>query len=272
MPFTPAHAVVALPFVRTPLVPAAIAIGAMTPDVPLFFRVGIDYWFTHSWLGMVAADLPIALGLTILWWTVLRLAVPSLVPVWVARRLPPSWSIPIPRASLWSRITVRSVALVIASALLGIMSHVLWDEVTHDGRWGSTVLPALNATTGPFTGWEWMQHISSIVGLAIIAIWMVRWLRAQQPRAVDPTIAPRTAALLWLSVPVALIVGVLIVYILRGAPTTADELSGLLGRGGTVGGALILVVFGVASAAIAIRLHLRHARDAAKFAGPETST
>ena len=28
MPFTPSHAVVALPFIRTPLVPAAVAIGA----------------------------------------------------------------------------------------------------------------------------------------------------------------------------------------------------------------------------------------------------
>ena len=38
MPFTPSHAVVALPFVRTPLVPAAIAVGAMAPDLPLFVR------------------------------------------------------------------------------------------------------------------------------------------------------------------------------------------------------------------------------------------
>ena len=33
MPFTPSHAVVALPFIRSPLVPAAIAVGAMTPDL-----------------------------------------------------------------------------------------------------------------------------------------------------------------------------------------------------------------------------------------------
>lgn len=272
MPFTPAHAVVALPFVRTPLVPAAIAIGAMTPDVPLYFRVGIDYWFTHSWLGMVAADLPIALALTVLWWTVLRLAVPSLVPRWIAHRLPSSWSVPVTRASMRSLVSVRSIILVIVSALIGIASHVLWDEVTHDGRWGSSVLPAVNGTVGPFTGWEWMQHVSSIGGLTVIAIWMVRWLRAQQPRVVEPAIAPRTAALLWLTVPVALIIGTLIVTAVRGMPATADDVSGLLGRGGTVGAALILAVFGVVSVVIAIRLHVRHARDASKFAGPETST
>ncbi|MGK3950645.1 DUF4184 family protein, partial [Microbacterium sp. K2] len=49
MPFTPSHALVALPFIRTPLVPAAIAIGAMTPDLPLFLRgIGLPYSFTHT--------------------------------------------------------------------------------------------------------------------------------------------------------------------------------------------------------------------------------
>ena len=57
MPFTPSHAVVALPFVRTPLVPAAIAIGAMTPDLPLFVRaLPLDYGVTHS-LGWLPATI-----------------------------------------------------------------------------------------------------------------------------------------------------------------------------------------------------------------------
>jgi hypothetical protein len=49
MPFTVSHAVVALPFVRTPLLPAAIAIGAMTPDLPLFVRgTPVSYQLTHT--------------------------------------------------------------------------------------------------------------------------------------------------------------------------------------------------------------------------------
>ncbi len=55
MPFTPSHAVVALPFVRTPLVPAAIAIGAMTPDLPLFVRgLPLHYGVTHSFAWLPA--------------------------------------------------------------------------------------------------------------------------------------------------------------------------------------------------------------------------
>ncbi|WP_262927685.1 DUF4184 family protein [Microbacterium sp. NIBRBAC000506063] len=49
MPFTPSHAVVALPFVRTPLLPAAIAVGAMAPDLPLFLRgTPLTYQVTHT--------------------------------------------------------------------------------------------------------------------------------------------------------------------------------------------------------------------------------
>ena len=91
MPFTPAHAVVALPFVRTPLVPAAIAIGAMTPDIPLFFRTWPPYDLTHSWLGVVTIDLVLAFALLLVWRLVLRPAVIPLTPRWFALRWPREW-------------------------------------------------------------------------------------------------------------------------------------------------------------------------------------
>ena len=91
MPFTPSHALVALPFIRTPLVPAAIAIGAMTPDLPLFVRgVGLNYSFTHTFGNVVWTAL-LAFALFLIWRVVLRPAVPELVPLWLARRLPDDW-------------------------------------------------------------------------------------------------------------------------------------------------------------------------------------
>lgn len=92
MPFTPSHAVVALPFVRTPLVPAAIAIGAMTPDLPLFLRsTPLTYQATHT---NVLLSTVIALGLLALWYAVLRPAVRELSPDALARRLPAEWDGP----------------------------------------------------------------------------------------------------------------------------------------------------------------------------------
>ncbi|MGB4777455.1 DUF4184 family protein, partial [Microbacterium sp.] len=89
MPFTPSHAVVALPFVRTPLVPAAIAVGAMTPDLPLFVRgTPLTYQTTHTNPGLTTA---LAAVLLALWYLLLRPAVRELSPESLARRLPPEW-------------------------------------------------------------------------------------------------------------------------------------------------------------------------------------
>jgi hypothetical protein len=91
VPFTPSHAVVALPFIRTPLVPAAIAIGAMAPDLPLFVRgVGLNYSFTHTFANVVWTAV-LAFVLFVVWRAVLRPAVPELSPRWLAARLPEDW-------------------------------------------------------------------------------------------------------------------------------------------------------------------------------------
>ena len=81
MPFTPSHAVVALPFLRTPLVPAAIAIGAMAPDLPLFVRgLPLHYGLTHS-LSWLPLTIVLALALLLVWRCVLRPAARELSPV-----------------------------------------------------------------------------------------------------------------------------------------------------------------------------------------------
>lgn len=91
MPFTPSHAVLALPFLRTPLVPAAIAVGAMAPDLSLYLRgTPLSYTVTHDprWWALTVL---VAWALLLVWRCVLRPAVRALVPTAVAVRLPGSW-------------------------------------------------------------------------------------------------------------------------------------------------------------------------------------
>jgi hypothetical protein len=209
MPFTPSHAVVALPFIRTPLVPAAIAIGAMTPDLPLFVRgVGLNYTFTHTFGNVVWTAL-LAFVLFLLWRVLLRPAVPELVPAFVARRLPEDWS------ERGTEAAGRAVGvgekrvyplLLAVSLLLGVLSHIVWDLFTHEGRWGVELLPALDQMWGPLTGFKWLQHGSSAIGLVIIAIWGMLWLRRHAPRAAEPRRLPHGVRVVWwLSLPAILI-------------------------------------------------------------------
>ena len=202
MPFTPSHAVLALPFVRTPLVPAAIAVGSMTPDLPLFVRgAGIGYGFTHTFGNVVWTTL-LAFALFLVWRVLLRPAVPVLAPAWVAARLPGEWRRSGLRAAA-DAIGVgrpRSYPLLLAVSLaLGVLSHIVWDLFTHEGRAGVDALPMLDEQWGPLPGYKWLQHGSSVLGLVIIGVWMLVWMVRRAPHP-EVHRAGRQAAPSWLRV------------------------------------------------------------------------
>lgn len=232
MPFTPSHAIVALPFVRTPLVPAAIAIGAMTPDISLFLRnVGLDYGFLHDPPNLVWTTL-LALVLFLLWRVLLRPAAPELLPTWVAVRLPAGWGVRGLRAATeaLSRDDRRRYGawrplypfLLVFSTMLGVLSHIFWDAFTHESRWGVELLPALADGWGPFDGYKWLQYGSSALGLLGLAIWAALWLRRATPRSDAPGSLPAALRIAWwASLPVILIaawVGGLLAF----GPLSAD--------------------------------------------------
>ncbi len=183
MPFTPSHAVVALPFVRTPLVPAAIAIGAMTPDLPLFLRgTGLSYAFTHQPTNIVWTAL-IAFALLLVWRVVLRPALVALAPDALAVRLPEEWRTTGPSAALGvvaPRRRFGDVVLLAVSLLIGVLSHIVWDLFTHEGRWGVDAVPLLQQSWGPLSGYKWLQHGSSMLGLLILAVYALVWLRGRE--------------------------------------------------------------------------------------------
>ncbi len=212
MPFTPSHAIVALPFVRTPLAPAAVAIGAMTPDLPLFLRTPltrgliIDYTITHD-LRWIPVTTLIALALLLVWRLVLRPACRLLAPRFLGARLPQEWDAG-PRAALQETFgSVARVILLVLALALGVVTHIVWDAFTHEGRAGIRLIPALDEPWGPLLGYKWLQYGSGIGGVIVLAIAGALWLRGRAPRPVDP--APLAIRLSWwLSLPVMLVAAV----------------------------------------------------------------
>ncbi|UWF76842.1 MULTISPECIES: DUF4184 family protein [Microbacterium] len=208
MPLTPSHAVVALPFLRTPLVPGAIAVGAMTPDLPLFLRV-LDYGFTHAF-GNAIWTAALAFLLFLVWRVLLRPVVPELMPAAVARRLPAEWSEPAADAARHAVGVGRGVrypVLLAGSLLLGVFSHIAWDLFTHEGRWGVTAIPALQEQWGPLLGYKWLQHGSSAAGLAVLAVFAVLWLSRRDASTPITRVLPAWARLgWWLALPAVLVV------------------------------------------------------------------
>lgn len=232
MPFTPSHAVVALPFVRTPLVPAAVAIGAMAPDLPLFLRVTpFSYQATHTNLPLSVA---IALVLFAGWLLLLRPALRELAPEPLARRLPGEWDdtgvaawraarAPRPGArAAWSRTPVAWALLLVVSLLLGVASHIAWDAFTHEGRWGTRLFPALAQSWGPLAGYTWVQHASSVLGLVVLAVFGLRWLSRRPVGPPIRRVLPAAVRIAWIVALPLLLVGAVVVGLVVHGPLT-DE-------------------------------------------------
>lgn len=168
MPFTPSHAAVVLPLGRLGLPTAALVIGSMVPDVPLFLRDPGGYRHTHSWAGVVGVDLLGTLVLLALWTFVVRDALVDLAPGRVRERLPAH-----------ARLGLRAWLLAPPAAVVGSLSHVAWDAFTHPGRWGVREVAWLQAEHGPLPGYKWAQYVSGVVGLAVVVGAVVAHLRAQ---------------------------------------------------------------------------------------------
>lgn len=191
MPLTPAHPAVVLPLQRLGLPLGALVAGAVAPDLPVYLPVGVGYATTHSGRGLPASIL-IGLVLLWLWYAVLRHAVVDLTPS-LRDRLPQR-----SRPERWGWV-LAPVAVAVGAA-----SHVLWDSVTHD--WGFVVeeIALLRDEVGPLRLFEWLQHASTVVGIAVVAAYGVARLRR-------PPVAPRPSAVrrlvLWhLPVPVTALV------------------------------------------------------------------
>lgn len=184
MPFTPSHALVALPFVRTPLAPAAVAVGAMAPDLPLFVRgTPLDYGWTHdpAWLP---ATVVLAFALLLLWRCVPRPAARELAPAAIADRLPPEWNAGAAAAARETlarrgrdQVSLGGVLLLAAALAIGVASHIAWDAFSHVGRAGVAWVPGLGEPWGPLPGYKWVQHGSGVVGLVVLAVSALLWLR-----------------------------------------------------------------------------------------------
>ncbi|WAC68209.1 DUF4184 family protein [Microbacterium sp. SL75] len=217
MPFTPSHAVVALPFLRTRLVPAAIAIGAMTPDLPLFVRgMWPGYGLTHDF-AWVPITVVVAFVLLLVWRCVLRPASRELLPRAVAERLPAEWDAGA-RTALRESVGggVVGILWLVVSLALGVVSHIAWDLFTHEGRVGEQLFPALSGQWGMFTGAKWLQHASSAFGLLVLAIFALVWLSRHAPHPVRRVIPDAARAAWWLSLPVALVGAALVALAVQG--------------------------------------------------------
>ncbi|MFK7817218.1 MAG: DUF4184 family protein [Planctomycetaceae bacterium] len=137
IPFTPTHiaAVVPIAAMRTRLPFTALVIGSMVPDIAVFFPSLVAYLRTHSLVGVVTVCPLIGWACHSVFLAIMQRPLIALLPAWIQHRLPEDREV-----FRW-----RESAAVLMASGLGAATHVFWDSFTHTGRWGTTLIPALNS-------------------------------------------------------------------------------------------------------------------------------
>ncbi|HEV7730949.1 MAG TPA: DUF4184 family protein [Candidatus Binatia bacterium] len=213
MPFTLAHPAAAAPLRRVLGrygVLSALVIGSMAPDAVYFLPLRVSQPASHSVAGVFWFCLPIGLVAFAIFHLLVKVPATALLPVALQHRLPPV------------RHAFPAVPAfgVILSLVAGAMTHVAWDAFTHAETLPVTFVPWLRThlfrvSDFDVAVWKLLQHVSTVVGLALLGWWTWAALR-DRPPIVQPTVpvlAPATKAaivtLLALAVGTAAVAGVL---------------------------------------------------------------
>jgi hypothetical protein len=206
MPFTLSHPAAIAPLrslargAGLPL--AALAVGAMAPDLEFFLWLRPKSLWSHSLLGLLAFCLPMGLLLVLAWETLVRAPLRDLLALPEA---PEDRSRLARRPAWWVRAA--------AGVLLGAITHFVWDGVTHAGGWALRLVPALGASAFSARGHDvpWfnlVQHASTVAGGLVVLGWLWRELQragapaviSRSPRrigALAGTLAVASAFALW---------------------------------------------------------------------------
>ncbi|MEU0672519.1 DUF4184 family protein [Streptomyces sp. NPDC006172] len=187
MPFTLSHAAAVLPAVRTdgsgrgPLVPAVLVAGSFAPDMTYYAASVLDGAMefgdvTHSFPGVFTVDVVVAWALVALWLLV-REPLVALLPRARQGRTAALTRCGTPRARVGPAVALRWYA----SAVLGSLTHVVWDAFTHLDRWGMRLFPVLGETVAGSPLYWYLQYGGSAVAAVAIAAFLTTAVRRTPP-------------------------------------------------------------------------------------------
>ncbi|MGW7265874.1 DUF4184 family protein [Streptomyces sp. NPDC054842] len=187
MPFTLSHAAAVLPAVRGDgtgrgrLVPAVLVAGSFAPDMTYYAASVLSGAMefgevTHSFTGVVTVDVLIAWALVGLW-LFLREPLVALLPRARQGRTAALLHCGTPRARPRPSLLLRWYV----SAVLGALTHVVWDAFTHLDRWGMRVFPVLGREIAGSPLYWYLQYGGSAVAAVVILAFVVVALRRTVP-------------------------------------------------------------------------------------------
>jgi hypothetical protein len=177
MPWTFAHPAAVIPlrrFCPGRLNFAALVIGALTPDLGYHVHLFGVAAYAHTFPGSIFVCIPAGLtGLACFY--LLRKPLCHLLPEPHRSSLMPLTASPAP-------LHIGHVFVATASVALGAWSHLAWDSFTHRGGWIVNQYPVLKEPALTIGGvhlpmYDVLQHLSTLIGVAALAVTYYFWLR-----------------------------------------------------------------------------------------------
>jgi hypothetical protein len=174
MPFTVAHAAAAPPLWRASgrrLVLSALVVGSMAPDFEYFLHLRTHRTIGHTIPGLFLQCLPASLVVLAVWHLVVKRPAAALLPPRLAALGAGAGD----RFPFWpaSRLT-----RICVSVLIGSLSHLVWDSVTHSHGLVVRHVDLLDVYLGRGAHvYDVLQYLSGVVGMALL----IRWCRRQLP-------------------------------------------------------------------------------------------
>jgi len=181
MPFTVSHAAAFLPFRKLDLVWSAFIVGSMAPDFPYVIGNTEYRRLGHHYPGLVYFTIPASIAALWLFHNVVKRPVVGLLPEGMQLRLRD-------QMGEFSFGPPRRFLVIMASMLLGIATHVVWDDFSHSYTWawyrfgwlrGMVRVPML----GLLPKYAVIQYASTVIGAVALAIWIWIWYRRTPPAA-----------------------------------------------------------------------------------------
>lgn len=163
MPFTFAHPAIILPLVNRRKVSATgLIVGAMTPDFEYFLRMKVQSSISHTFLGLIVFNVPIAILVSLIFHQILKKELFVNLPVFFQARLELLKNLD------WLLYFKNNLLIVAGSVLIGAASHIFWDAFTHKTGYFVENIDFLQLDFLGIPTYKILQHSSSLLGLTFI--------------------------------------------------------------------------------------------------------
>ena len=167
MPFTFSHPAIVLPLTKARLNLSAtgLIIGSMIPDFEYFIRMKDLTRYSHTLNGIFWFDIPLALLVSFIYHLVVRNSLFDNLPSFLKERFS------IYKRFDWTGYFIKHWAMVLVSIIIGAVSHIVWDRVTHNTMFYVNQADLSTMTkigTINLAGYKFLQLASTIVGGLVV--------------------------------------------------------------------------------------------------------